>query len=209
MTTSDYTSEIPYGYCHCGCGQKTNIAPKTNNKRGYIQGIPMDYLRGHRLRFSYEQAVIAFWAKVAITANGDLCWEWKGAKSPLGYGHLKFLGHYENAYRIAWILPDYKIPNDMSVLHSCDNPTCVNPKHLFIGTQLDNMQDMTRKGRRAYGEKVSNANEKNPNSKLTENQINKMRKRFRAGGITKAELGRQYGITRGHVCKIISGRNWK
>ena len=74
MTTSDCTSNIPYGYCQCGCGQKTPISKTTDKKYGRIKGEPHKYINGHLTRFSDEQRILMFWSRVNITADDNQCW---------------------------------------------------------------------------------------------------------------------------------------
>lgn len=93
---------------------------------------------------SKEKLCIRFWGKVK---KGKTCWEWSGAKIPKGYGQLGFLGKHTYAHRVSWELCFGKIPQGLCVLHKCDNPPCVNPKHLFLGTIADNNRDMFRKNR--------------------------------------------------------------
>ncbi|MCK5614319.1 HNH endonuclease [Candidatus Pacearchaeota archaeon] len=76
------------------------------------------------------------------------CWEWSGATNKDGYGVTRYDGVSQLAHRAAYIWLNGSIPNDMCVCHNCDNPKCINPAHLFIGTQQDNMDDMAKKGRR-------------------------------------------------------------
>lgn len=91
-----------------------------------------------------------FWPKVICHGPGQ-CWEWCGNKHDFGYGMLglKINGKWksEGAHRISWRIHKGQIPEGLNVLHSCDNPECTNPNHLFLGTQLDNLQDMLNKGR--------------------------------------------------------------
>jgi hypothetical protein len=77
------------------------------------------------------------------------CHIWVGSKSQYGYGKFYFEGKDVRAHRVSWILTKGKIAENCLVLHKCDNPSCVNPNHLFLGTQKDNMQDMINKGRNA------------------------------------------------------------
>ena len=90
-----------------------------------------------------------FWSKANDTGY---CWEWQGSKNNDGYGHFKIHGGHITASRIAYQLINGDIPDGLQVLHKCDNPSCVNPSHLFVGTVQDNMNDMIMKGRnRALG----------------------------------------------------------
>jgi HNH endonuclease len=85
-----------------------------------------------------------FWTKVIKSEN---CWEWQGVKNGDGYGQFKRDGQMVPAHRIAFELIHGEIPNGLYVLHQCDNPPCVKPSHLYLGTQFDNMRDMFQKGR--------------------------------------------------------------
>ncbi len=78
---------------------------------------------------------------------GSKCWIWKGAKTKRGYGHLSFLGKHVLAHRLMWILTFGAIHDGLEVCHSCDNPPCVNPEHLWLGTHSQNMKDAFKKGR--------------------------------------------------------------
>lgn len=78
------------------------------------------------------------------------CWQWKGSSNKDGYGTTRYMGKSIMAHRLSFLLHGGEIPDGMCVLHSCDNPPCVNPDHLFLGTHQDNMDDMARKGRRYY-----------------------------------------------------------
>ncbi len=112
------------------------------------------FIKGVFLNLS-EKNKNNFWKKVKISKsnfyNKVPCWEWTGGLTE-GYGMIRF--NYENfyAHRISWIIENGEIPDNLLILHKCDNRLCVNPKHLFLGTIADNMKDKVKKGRQARGE---------------------------------------------------------
>jgi len=94
-----------------------------------------------------------FWSKTKPSKvhswRGSACWEWQGATNEKGYGKFKLNGAVMRTNRVAWILANGMIGGALHVLHHCDNPTCCNPKHLFLGTNQDNVNDREQKGRGA------------------------------------------------------------
>jgi hypothetical protein len=111
------------------------------------------YLQGRRtgvlkpLVFRRAPVDRRFWSKVQ---KGPDCWTWAGSRSAKGYGRLNVGGAVCQAHRVSWELHRGAIPSDLFVLHRCDNPPCVNPDHLFLGTALDNSRDMVSKGRQKF-----------------------------------------------------------
>ncbi len=130
----------------------------------------------------------------------DACWPWllKGV-APRGYGRFKCQGSTVLAHRIALFLSTRSIDHDSCVLHSCDNPTCCNPKHLRLGDRADNGEDMALRNR------ISGA--RNPFSKLTAEDVTLIRARLNLGD-SQAEIARSYGVTRFCIHNIASGRGW-
>lgn len=139
-----------------------------------------------------------FWSKVR---KSDGCWEWLAAKNGNGRGAVSFRGKMDLAYHVAWILTHGEIPDDLYVLHRCDNPGCVNPDHLFLGTQADNIADKVAKGRQARGADYSNA-------RLTQAQAEEIRTRYQAGGISTYQLAREYGVSQQTTHRIVAGRSY-
>lgn len=144
-----------------------------------------------------------FYSRVNKTNNPDECWEWTRGKTGDGYGLISLRRKHILTHRMAWELSSGAIPNGLHVLHSCDNPSCCNPKHLFLGTNTDNIHDRNAKGRanRAKGEKSGS-------HKLTEYQVLEIRNRYAAGGIYQYELAKEYGVKQPAISLIISGINW-
>lgn len=167
------------------------IADKSAKTEGESQtgGIP-DPVR--RRRYSAEVFTRRFWEKV--DKSGD-CWTWKASRDRYGYGHVGIGGRPRTCHRVAWEMSIGPIPQGMSVLHRCDNPPCVNPAHLFLGTPADNSRDMALKERQA-------------NRKLTTATVIQLRA-DREHGSTYAELGRRYGISLQHAYDIVARRWWR
>lgn len=139
-----------------------------------------------------------FWAKVKKCGPDD-CWPWLASRNKDGYGRIGIGGHYGTmllAHRVSWELNIGAIPDGLHVLHRCDNPKCVNPKHLFLGSQTDNMADKAEKGR-AGGER-------HPSAKLSLAEVDNIR---RASGLHR-EIASQFGISRQSVSNIKSGKSW-
>jgi hypothetical protein len=137
------------------------------------------------------------------------CHIWTGALGRKnGYGCFKIRekGNRDNAkqfkaHRLIYEL--YKGPiGDKHVLHKCDNPRCVNPDHLFLGTHQDNIRDMVQKGRAASGAK-------HPSAKLTPEQVIEIRELYAQGGHTTRSLGQKYGVNGKHIHNIVTGKKWK
>lgn len=128
------------------------------------------------------------------------CWEWKASKDKDGYGRFRFSGRSQKASRVAWMLYVGEIPSGMLVCHHCDNPGCVNPAHLFLGTDAANTRDKYDKGRGVTGEK-------NGRAKLTVEQVIEIRSKY-ATGEHQRSLAAQYGVAYQHISLIVRRVNW-
>lgn len=92
-----------------------------------------------------------FWSKVAIIDDETSCWEWQASRFSTDYGQFQRGGRPHLAHRIAWVLKNGEIPDGLCVCHQCDNPLCVRPEHLWLGTHQDNSNDCVAKDRQAQG----------------------------------------------------------
>lgn len=147
-----------------------------------------------------------FWLRTRLPDNLDECWEFQGSVGNSGYGRLKVNGIATTAHRYSWQLYYGDIPNGMLVLHHCDNKVCVNPKHLFIGTHSDNVQDMIRKGRGNY---PRGAGEQASNVKLTQVEVDLIRSLYASGRYSYRNLGDIYGVTLNNIYHIVKRHTWK
>lgn len=145
---------------------------------------------------------VRFWKKVNRTNDIENCWLWTAGKNEKGYGSIGWGEGIKAAHRVSWEINCGEIPKGMHVLHKCDNPSCVNPHHLFLGTNADNVADKVRKGRTC-----DNHGERNPNLKLTDRQVSEIRQRYANGETNQSALGREYGISQTHIGRIIYFKN--
>jgi hypothetical protein len=136
-----------------------------------------------------------FWNKVTKSSG---CWEWTACLDFRGYGAFSLDGGPRKAHRVAWELANGPIPDGMFVCHTCDNPACVRPGHLFVGTQTDNMADMSKKGRGRRGEA-------HHNSKLTEDLVHWIR----ASNLTQAEMADWIGVNQSIISNARTKKTWK
>src|SRR5580704_5089112 len=134
------------------------------------------------------------------------CWEWAGSRHPRrGYGQVTNDGKTAKAHRVMWRLTYGAIPDGLHVLHRCDNPPCINPAHLFLGTNADNVADRVRKGRSSRAS--VNRGEKNALAKLTWNKIAEIRVML-ADGVSGKDIAEVYKISRSVVSNIKTGKRW-
>lgn len=200
----------------------------------------------------------SFWAKIDHNGGPDACWPWTEGTGRRGYGKATYQGRTVAAHRLAWELTNGPA-GKLFVCHSCDNPPCCNPAHLFLGTPQGNQDDCRAKGRTASGDRSparthqgsyphgddhwtrkeperakaavwsklrpehkargerNNIHkhpeivqgERNGHSKLNEAQVREIRERFAAGGVSQAQLARDYGVPQTQVSRIIRRTAWR
>jgi hypothetical protein len=196
----------PVGLCMCGCGQKTPVAPQSSAKKGWVKGQPVQFVSGHNIAPYRNSIEEAFWL-YCPPGKPDECWLWQGTRHN-GYGYFKWRNTRRFAHRVAYELhygaiPTSDNPHDTCVCHTCDNPSCCNPAHLFLGTQAENNADRDQKGRQAIPK-----GSKHGNAKLTEKDVIEIRHRA-ATGESYAVLARAFGTTKTNVGYIVKRKAWK
>lgn len=143
-----------------------------------------------------------FWKRVD-KREGDECWNWTGHSAKGGYGVIGIGKKYFLAHRISWEMSNGEIPKNLLVCHRCDNPSCVNPSHLFIGDHLANNSDRAAKGRNR-----NQNGEKNDLAKLTEENAKSSFWLYESGASIE-KIASQYGVSRTTIADICSGRGWR
>ncbi len=152
--------------------------------------------RAHRSKPGPKPKPVAerFWPKVK---KGDGCWLWTGGTVGKGYGKFE----QTTAHRIAYELSRGLIPDGLHVLHTCDNPICCHPDHLFLGTNLDNIQDRIDKGRSCRGED-------NHFSKLSEQDVRRVHE-LRKAGLNQYKIASEVGASQATVSRILRKKIWR
>jgi hypothetical protein len=147
---------------------------------------------------------LRFWKYVDKKGENE-CWNWIGFKKQTGYGQIRGLDKNRKSkmlrsHRVSWILTNGEIPDSLCVLHKCDNPSCVNPKHLFLGTIKDNVQDMIKKGRNFLrtGIRIRRA-------KLKEHEVIEIINSKKPGSF----LSKLYGVSNSTIYLIKGRGSWK
>lgn len=159
-----------------------------------------------------DRVIKRFWSKVNILDQNQ-CWEWiAGRGRTVTYGIFCIAPSRNNrrnigAHRISFIIHNKcNILDNIQVCHTCDNPICVNPNHLFLGTALDNVLDKMLKGRDKYRD---SGGESNINSKLKKEDVLKIRELYKKENITMQEIANNYNVKEACISKIITRRTWK
>ena len=144
-----------------------------------------------------------FWEKVDVRGPDD-CWEWLACKVKGGYGFLSVNSKHQYATHILFYIRNGHWPlKGRTANHNCDNPGCLNPKHLYLGTQKSNARDREERGRgnQAKGEQQGNA-------KLTEKEVREIKRLLEQGDMSQTEIGDMFGVICGQISNINTGKNW-
>lgn len=144
-----------------------------------------------------EFCAIRFWQKVDKT---DTCWVWGGALNAYGYGHAWYKDRIQRAHRVSYELCHGGIPQSLIVLHTCDNRACVNPVHLVLGTQQDNMRSMSRKGRRKINRHPPGS--KNPSAKLSLVQVAQILDLLSKHELTQTQIAAICGVHKSTISNL-------
>lgn len=153
--------------------------------------------------FDASRSIARFHRSYTVNPNTD-CWEWNLHLTDDGYGRCHFNGSNVRAHRLSYELHNGAFPRHLVVCHSCDNPKCVNPLHLFVGTQKDNMRDKRLKGR----SKGINKGSLNGMSKLSELDVEEIKYLLKVG-LKQEDIATLYGSTQSHVSRIKNGHRQK
>lgn len=134
------------------------------------------------------------------------CWNWIAGKSKTGYGAFKLNGKQLGSHRVSWMFNKGNIPKNMQICHKCDNRSCVNPDHLFLGNAFDNMQDAYNKGRMKNTFKSA---EKHINSKLNWEKVREIRYKYNNTKTSHRKLAKEYNISYHQIQMIVRNLQWK
>jgi hypothetical protein len=173
------------GFCACGCGRKTRIAPYHMRRLGWFKGFPEKFIIGHSRKITLEKKYI-----VDLKTG---CWNWKRIHkngNAKGYAtSIRRNGISRPAYRFMWEEKHGEIPVGLDIDHLCKNRRCVNPQHLEAVSRAENIQ-------------------RSLSAKLDKSQVAEIRARYRSEIITQRQLCKEYGVSPGTMCSLISGKTW-
>ena len=166
-----------------------------------------------------RSSVLSRFESKFVKPEPDVCWEWGAGTRDGRYGEFSISGRMYGAHRVSFALYRGAIPDGINVCHTCDNTRCVNPAHLFLGTQKQNVSDMIKKGRirrssgnshysRLHPERLARGSRVGT-SKLTEDSVRSIRQMHGSGNFSTRAIADRFNITTDHVVQIVKRRCWK
>ncbi len=186
MSTEEPTA-IPYGYCHCGCGERTPLATMTRTERGQRKGEPLRFIHGHNSRGMLNPAYVALRYTVEDRGYETRCHIWQLGIEPNGYGKVGGGAKTKWAHRAAYEAVHGSVPPGLDLDHLCRVRACVNPAHLEPVTRTENV----RRGAA---------------TKLSDDDVAAIRSRV-AAGETQTAVALAFGIRCGYVSRLVNGHN--
>jgi hypothetical protein len=171
---------IPKGLCQCGCGQKTRVSASGSTEKGWIKGEPRRFLHTHHNRISLVDYVVD-------EATG--CWVWQRSLNNKGYGTMTRKGKRVYAHVFYYVVAKGPVPEGLELHHKCENPPCVNPRHLEPVTHKANL--------RFSG-----------HTKLDE-KIVKVIKRLNVQGLGYRRLAKLFNVSRSAIQNVVVGKTWR
>lgn len=151
-----------------------------------------------------------YWANVDRSGGEKSCWTWRGTLKKRGYGEFTYHGRTWRAHRLSYVSAHGGVPNNLYVCHHCDNPSCVNPAHLFAGTACDNNRDAITKGRRpSQPVGLQHKGEEVHSAVLNEDRVREIRDAYAQGRKDDPTLSREYGVSTTAIYAVINRVKWK
>lgn len=195
-----------YWNCKCDCGnQKVIVGESLTRKLTTSCGCL--YISGSKIFM--DRAKKRFFSK--IKESSKECWEWQWNLTGDGYGSMSLPGlKIQRAHRASWLFHYGNLPSDKLVLHTCDNKICVNPAHLYLGTTQDNTRDAIERGHFPRGPnlKKGQPGERNCKAKLTEKQVNKIRKYHESWNMSNTAIAKKYKVNRSTIINLLKRKTW-
>ena len=151
----------------------------------------------------FGSSMFRVWFNSWLKRTDTGCLEWQKLRLPAGYGQVSVGRKMLLAHRVAWMLEHGEIPDELIVMHRCDNPPCCNIAHLAVGSQSDNLQDMVAKGRHP-----NRIGESNTLAKLTDSQVEEIRQLHATGNYLQREIALMFGVSRGQIHRVVNRIDW-